>query len=333
MKFSSFLSSLKKKQILILVHFGADVDALCSAAALQFLLEKKGFNSVISVPDHLNSNAKKLSFELQIKYKKNFFPESDAIILVDFNSAEMLGSLKQEFLDSKKPVFVLDHHSIPSGFSFKNFLIDEKAVSCTEIVYFLFNEMKVHLTPKISLLLLSGLVTDSAGFRVVNKNTFFIAGNLLKKTKKSFIEVTELFETSRDLSERIALLKASKRARLFNLNGFVAVSSEVGSFESSAANALIKLGADLSFVVNTKNNKTALSARANSHFLNSAKISLPEILFFLEKKFNGKSGGHAGAAGFNGEKTESEKILAECIEVTKKLIKEREGKISFKEYT
>jgi nanoRNase/pAp phosphatase (c-di-AMP/oligoRNAs hydrolase) len=59
---------------------------------------------------------------------------------------------------------------------------------------------------------------------------------------------------------------------------------------------------------------------------------LPEILFFLEEKFKGKSGGHAGAAGFNGEKTEPKKILAECIEITKKLIKEREGKISFKEY-
>ncbi len=102
------LSTLSSKKVIILTHAGADVDAFASAAIFSLFLGK---NSKIGIPDHINLNAKALAENTNTQFEINpDISDFDAIIIVDLNSYEMLGSLKKSVMDYKKPIYVFDHH-------------------------------------------------------------------------------------------------------------------------------------------------------------------------------------------------------------------------------
>lgn len=326
-KFHLFLHSLKGKKIIIMPHAGADVDAIASAGAL-FLALKKKFKPKIIVPEHISLDAKALAEKLSIPFEVNTdkIDSFDGIILVDLNSEEMLGSMKEAVLSSKKPVFLIDHHLKPKKlFILENFsLINENRVSSTEIVFELLKENNFPIDSKISSLLACGIITDSAGFTVADPKTFFVMSLLLKKSKRSFFELKQLFFVPMDESQRIAKLKAAKRLNMLKLGKHLIVTTKVGSFEADAASALIRLGASLAFAGNSDKGRIRISARANNSFVNETGIDLvKDVLSGIEKEFKGNSGGHRAAAAFNGKGKEIDTPLKRCIELTENYFKKK----------
>jgi nanoRNase/pAp phosphatase (c-di-AMP/oligoRNAs hydrolase) len=335
-RIKSFLSSLKGKNIALITHFGADVDSFSAAAALNEALKKKFF-PVIVVPGHLNLNARKLAFNTNQKFELNSsLKKFDGAILLDFSSIEMLGNLRDEFLDFKKPVLIIDHH-IPAKINaiksrFK--IIDKNASSSCNIVLNTLIKEKFLINKRIATFICCGIIADSVFFQVANEKTFSDMAFALKKSGLSIQKIFSLFSTKMDLSERIARLKAAKRVKIFGIGGFLICITDVGCFEASAANSLIRLGADVAFAGDIKKNSVLVSARASFDFINKTSFSLPEDVFFkLKNFFEGNGGGHAGAASFSGKAETIEEVLNKCLELVKEFIQSKNPNVKIKQYS
>jgi len=336
MSFSSFLSELKNKKILILSHAGADVDGISSAAALHEFLKSKKMNSVIGAIDRINLTAlnviKKLGIEVQLNPDLSKF---DGIIVVDTNTFKMFGSKEKELRNFKKPVFVIDHHqkqkhSITEG---KYNYINESFVSTTELVYQLFRQEDFKINSKAASLIALGIITDSSGFYISDFRSFQIMAEMLKETKKTYGELLELLQRDETPGEKIAKLKAAQRVKIYKIGELIAVTTNVGSFESDAANALIKLGADIAFSASQDKESIALSGRAKTFLVDKEGFNVAKnVIEILPNYFEGHGGGHAGAAGFNGREKDEQKVLKKCIDLTLEFFKEKNPKIQLKEY-
>jgi len=331
------LSLFKRKKILLVTHAGADVDALCAAGAL-FLYLKKNNSVKILVPDHIALPAKAVAKSLHIPYRIGFGPIPkgiDALFLVDFNDLAMAGSLKNEIAGFGGEIFLIDHHQPAKKriAKAKNSLVSPKAVASCELVFDWIKKSGLRLEGRPAACIAAGIVTDSAYFLTANSRTFSIMSEALEKSGKTFSTITRLFSVKPGFDEKIAKLKAAKRARIFLVSGYIVATSDVGAFEADSASALVKIGADIAFVGDVDEGKLRISGRASQRLVKKSGFSLANHVFQkLPEFFPGSGGGHAGAAGFNGKGKDINQALAKCLVLTKQFFRKRKG-YRFKEYT
>jgi len=327
--------SLKGKKILVLTHKGADVDAI-SASSILYLLLRKDNLVEIAVPEHLNKTAEKLAEQMEIPFTMQpDFSMFDTLFIVDLNSYSMLGNLAPEAKNFKGKRFLFDHHT-KSDESIEADYCEciENAASTTEVLW---NEMKKHsIKPneKIALLTATGLITDSGGFSFVSRDSFRVMAEVLELTKKDYREIRELFSVEVDFSERLARLKAARKSRIYRVGDFIAVTSEIGSFESQSASALVRVAADIAFVAMKSKGKVRVSGRARFKFVDEFELDLARDIFQpLSEFFEGEGGGHVTAAAFTGKSDSKQAVLDKCMELLLEKIKEKNKRgLEFKEY-
>jgi len=328
------LSYFKGKKIVLLTHAGADVDALCSAAALSLFLSRKN-NVRVGIPEHISMEAKNIAKRLGVNYSISpKLGKADVLILLDFNSWDMLGEMASAVKAFKGKTFLLDHHakSRQSIAPSKNTWVEPNAVATCILIYKWLKKSKADFTPKMATLIAAGITTDSAHFFTADSETFLVMSEMLAKAGKKFSEINFLLHVPRDFSEKIAILKAAKRSRIFRLGDFILVMAEVGAFEADAATALVKLGADASFAGKSEQ-ELKISGRAG-RAIQAAGLNLAKDVFQqLPSHFPGSGGGHKGAAAFNGRPANSQKALLKCIELARKAVAKKKPGLQFKEYT
>ena len=331
------LFSFKGKNIALITHSGCDVDAICAAAALFFCLQKKN-RARILVPDHISLPAKALAKKLNIAYtvpQSSSLNKFNCLFLVDFNDLKMAGSLAGEISAFKGEIFLIDHHR-PAKEKIagkKNSLVDQNAVASCELAFDWLKKSNCAINKTASTCIVAGLITDSAFFTTANSKTFAILSEALEKSNLSFSAITSLFSVRQTFDEKIAKLKAAKRARIFLISNYIAVASDVGAFESDAASALVRIGADIAFVGDTENGKLRISGRASQAVVKKAGFDLAKNVFQkLPSDFSGSGGGHAGAAGFTGKGKDINAALTKCISLSRNFFKKKKG-YRFKEYT
>ncbi len=314
----SFLNSLYvrgNQKILVLVHKGADVDAIASAGAFYFLFSKKNKIKIV-VPEHINVNAKTFSQKMNIPYSvdpKIDFNSFDNLVVFDCSSKNMLSCYK-EALD-KKNLFVLDHHA--SGCRKQNFLINPKEVSTTMLLYYAFSKSKVKLSKKAATCLAAGISTDSANMILANHDVFRVMSSLLKTAEKKYSQILSLFSVPKDVSEKVSGLKAARRCKIYGSFNYVITTTEVGSFEAASAVSLLKLGSDVAFAAGIKKGSLLLCARANNAFMRETGFDLTKhVIPHLEEQFKGEGGGHPGAASFTLTANDSYAVLQQCLKRT-----------------
>ena len=147
-------------------------------------------------------------------------------------------------------------------------------------------------------------------------------------------QLVELFEIDSDLSEKIAKLKAARRAKIYNSHNHIIVTTEVGAFEPSAASVLVRLGADVAFAGATDDKgKMLISARCRNSFRDKSGFNIVTDVFSkLPGFFDGEGGGHPAAAAFNG-KGDAIQALKKCVELTDNALEKKYGKgAQLKEY-
>lgn len=331
------LKKFSKKKITIITHSGCDVDALGAAAALYFSLRKN--NKVqITVPEHISQPALLLGQRMRIPFrleKGAALPPADCIILVDFNSLSLAGALGTAILQFKGQKFLIDHHA-KTGEKIapaKNTLIDPKAVACCELVFEWMQKSGIPLSKQAAACIAAGIITDSAYFLTANSKTFAILAEAMQKSGKNFASLLALFEAKKAPDEKIASLKAAKRAKIFKAGDYIVATALVGAFEADAASILVKIGADIAFAGDSENGKLRLSGRASQETLRETGFDLAKHVFQpLGSFFKGKGGGHPGAAGFNGEADNAEEALQKCVQLTLQFFRQKNPAIQFKEY-
>jgi nanoRNase/pAp phosphatase (c-di-AMP/oligoRNAs hydrolase) len=299
------LTSLLDGNIYVLCHHNADPDSICSAYGIQQLAKvlNVSANPVIVAPGGISRLSKKIILALKIEVLENSpITDIDTIVMVDTATLHQLGEWSTKVESSKKPIIFIDHHPphpSTSGFSTIQ-IIDESASSTCEIIYQLFVDLGFSVTKKIAKALLLGIVYDSRHFKIATSKTLYSVAKLLE-INGPIQQVIELLSTEIDQSEKVARLKAAKRMRILDIGGWTIATSNISSFQASAARALLTLGADLSIVAGDKKNNLRASLRSSEKFFMNTNIHLgKDLAFKLGNIFNGSGNGHSTAAGING---------------------------------
>ncbi len=323
---SQFLSTLLQKvtnSVALILHQSADPDAIGSAAALAKLLMVHGKSKPKIFAESLNRSAKNIAqvFDITIAEAKDL-PQHNVVVLVDLNNIEQMGDLAPNLPSKNLVTFCIDHHmphkTLPK---FVNFLLyDDTVRSTAELVLQLWEASEHTLPRDEATLLASGLVYDSRHFHIAMNNTFEHFVSLLKYGAV-YDQVLKLLSTPLDKSERIARLKAAKRAVVYDEFDLIIAATVIRTYEASACRALIGLGADIALAVAAKKDEVRLSARATTDVVRERGLDLAkDVMEPLGELIGGAGGGHPSAAGANGPAS-SDHALGLALQLLRKTLK------------
>ncbi len=318
------LEDAKASFIVLLCHRSADADAICSAYALQGLLKRFLPSAVIEIgcPQGVNKPAK-LLFEympITVNLKPNI-ESAEAIVLLDMNTIEQLDEVADVIKKSSSPKIIIDHHapSIETMQSCKVCIVDEKAAANCELIYRLYSEAGVEPNLNEAKALFIGIAFDTRHFALANSPTFEIIAKLVVQGIDAQQTLAQ-FALPIDPSERVAKLKACKRAKIIKVEGWIIALSHVSAYQAPAAKALVDLGAHMSAVAGKKNGKVELSLRSTRQFNELAGVHLGvDIAAPLGEYLHGVGGGHAMASGVSGV-GEIQESLKQCLVLLKQKI-------------
>jgi bifunctional oligoribonuclease and PAP phosphatase NrnA len=331
MSFKELLKTLKAQEasfVLLLCHRSADADAVCSAYGLQGLLKRFLPDVVVEVgcPQGVNKPTKQLLMHMPITVNlKPNIESAEVIILVDMNTIEQLDEVADKINKSPAPKIIVDHHAPSSETTkiCKVCIIDEKAAANCEIIYRLYKEAKVEPTLNEAKALFIGMAFDTRHFALASSETFGIAAKLVEKGIDAQ-ETLAQFAAPIDPSERVAKLKAAKRAKVLKIQGWIIALSHVSAYQAPAAKALVDLGAHMAAVAGKKNGKVEISLRCTREFSEIAGVHLgTDIAAPLGEYLKGVGGGHAMAAGISG-KGDIEAALKQCWVLLRRKINKKE---------
>lgn len=303
--------------ILLLCHHNADPDAVGSAYAFESLLTRCRPNTIVEIGtgQGISKLSKHILKRIPINLKMQ--PEvekADIIVLLDTNTIQQLGQLAERVRKSSAPIIVVDHHaSHPQTEQIAKLCItDEEASSTCEIVFSFYKEMGIKPNLNEAKALFLGITFDTRHFVLANSSTFKTISELSDIGVNPQEELSS-FALPMDFSERVARIKACRRAKLIRIENWIIALSHVSAYQASAARALIDLGAHMAAVAGEKNEKIEISMRCTREFNQLTNIHLGrDIAKPLGEYLQGMGGGHATAAGVNG-KGYIEEGLKRCL--------------------
>ncbi|MDR0372148.1 MAG: DHH family phosphoesterase [Nitrososphaerota archaeon] len=327
MSFKELLSVLEETQagfVLLLCHRSADADSICSAYGLQGLIKRFLPNVVVEIgcPAGINKPSKALLDYLPITVNpKPNIESAEVIVLLDMNTVEQLDESADAVKKSSAPKIIIDHHA-PNQETMqlcRLCIIDDKAAANCELIYNLYAETDIKPNLNEAKALFVGIAFDTRHFALANSPTFVILAALVSEGIDAQQTLAQ-FALPIDSSERIAKLKACKRAKIVNIEDWIVALSHVSAYQAPAAKALVDLGAHVSAVAGKKSGKIEISLRSVRQFNEGTGVHIgTDIATPLGEYLQGVGGGHAMAAGVSG-KGEIQDALKQCLALLKQKI-------------
>ena len=150
------------QRVLVTSHIRPDGDAIGSSLALGLALLDSGKQVQVVLADGLPASFRHLpgSENIQTRAKGEF----DLIISVDCSDLKRVGKALDGY---RPPDIVIDHHSTNESFGDLN-LIDPQAAATASVLARYMPAWNLTITAPIAANLLTGLVTDTLGFRTSN---------------------------------------------------------------------------------------------------------------------------------------------------------------------
>jgi len=307
--------------VLLLCHHNADPDAVCSAYAFQGLLTKVKPNVTVEIGTGQGISRLSKHILKRLPITVNLQPnveKADAIVLLDTNTTQQLGQLSERVAKTTAPIIVIDHHAAHPATEriAKLCITDEEASSTCEIVYNFYKQLNTKPDLNEAKALFLGITFDTRHFVLAKTSTFKTISELSDIGVNPQEELSSL-ALPMDFSERVARIKACRRAKLIKIENWIIALSHVSAYQASAARALVDLGAHLAAVAGQKNEKVEISLRCTREFNQVTGIHLGrDIAKPLGEYLQGMGGGHATAAGVNGT-GHIEKGLKRCLRLIK----------------
>ena len=150
------------QRVLITSHVRPDGDAIGSSLALGLALLDAGKQVQVVLSDGLPASFKHLPGSEMIKTRAE--GEFDLIISVDCSDLKRIGKALNGY---HPPDIVIDHHATTEGFGILN-LVDPEAAATASVLTRNMPAWGLAITTPIAANLLTGLVTDTLGFRTSN---------------------------------------------------------------------------------------------------------------------------------------------------------------------
>jgi phosphoesterase RecJ-like protein len=170
-------------RVLVTSHVRPDGDAIGSSLALTLGLLDAGKQVQVVLSDGLPDGFKYLPGAELVRTKAD--GDFDLIISVDCSDLERIGSALDGF---RAPDIIIDHHVTTEDFGTLN-LVEPQAVATASVLSDHMPEWGLVITSPIASNLITGLVTDTLGFRTSNT------------TPGSLRQVARLMEIGADLSQ------------------------------------------------------------------------------------------------------------------------------------
>lgn len=160
------LLTLKKvlqvsKRILIVSHIRPDGDAIGSLLGLGIAFQQAGYSVQMVLRDGVPSKFRFLAGIKQVT--REVKTEYDLAFVVDCSDLERTGDV----FGDRQPDVNIDHHVTNTEYAKIN-IVDEKAVSTTELILRILESFDFKITKDVASALLMGLITDTIGFQTSN---------------------------------------------------------------------------------------------------------------------------------------------------------------------
>ena len=172
---------LAARTILIVAHVAPDGDAIGSLLGLALPLRGLGKRVTAAVDDGVPPDLRFIPGSDTVLPKLDS-GQFDLLITVDSSDLERIGQVGAYGMARSRRCVNLDHHPTNTRFGDIH-LVAPEAVAAVQIVYDLLARMNIELGPDVALALLTGLVTDTQGFRIsaTNSRTLAIAQDLMQR--------------------------------------------------------------------------------------------------------------------------------------------------------
>jgi phosphoesterase RecJ-like protein len=160
---------------LLTTHVNPDADAIGSEIALFQILNRKGKS--VKIINH-SSTPYNLQFldESNIIEKFNSVEHQslistvDVLVALDFNRADRMVSMQNDFIKSKSIKICIDHHQDPSNFVDHQFIDSEYSATAHIIHEFIKKKNYTDLIKDIALPIYAAILTDTGSFRFERTN-------------------------------------------------------------------------------------------------------------------------------------------------------------------
>jgi bifunctional oligoribonuclease and PAP phosphatase NrnA len=164
--FDSAVELFKRyNKIFVAAHIMPDGDCLGSALGLAWALRQRGKTVTVTCNDHVSNSFAYLAGFSELAPK--IPTDEELLVYVDGSAADRFGAAYDPKLFNGRPVLAIDHHVTNEYFAPINF-IDTYAASTAEIIYRFVRALDIPLDQTIAQCLLTGIVTDTLGFRTAN---------------------------------------------------------------------------------------------------------------------------------------------------------------------
>ena len=282
----------KAESIVILTHENPDGDAIGTGLALYHSLKQMGKNPDIIIPAYPR-NFGFLPGTSEIKKESNI-EKYDLAIAVDCATIKMLNGFASYFEDAKVKI-EFDHHGKNAMFADYN-IVDQVSPACAQILVSSFEYLNIDITKDIATCLLTGIITDTGGFKNsgITTETFEFAGwalskgvNLSNVYRQSMMIITPTkFEMQKIAMDRLEFFEAGKIAFTY----ITKEDDEKVGIEPGDHDGIVEIGrnikgVEVSIFIHEKENGFKASLRSNDY------VDVSEICML----FGG--GGHIKAAG------------------------------------
>lgn len=301
----------RAERILIISHIRPDGDAVGSLIGMGLILEDLGKEVNLVLEDGVPKVFYHLTgYDRVYKAAAGVY---DLVIVVDSSDIDRIGSVLDQY---GEPDVNIDHHPTNTQFASLN-LVVEDAVATVEIIYDLARELEYPISQATAEALLTGLLTDSLGFRTSNSSprTLRIAAELQELGadlpelyKKAMLEKS--YEAIKYWGKGLGRIEKEGRLAWTSLNLEDRLETDYpGRDDADLVNVLTRIrDVDISVVfVEQKNGTVKVSWRSKPGF----DVSL------VATQFGG--GGHKPAAGADIQGS-LENVQADVLEATRKAL-------------
>jgi len=170
----------KANRVLVIAHVDPDGDAIGSMTALGQGLAQLGKRVTLACDDAVPARFLSLPMAGEVRRAPNVDVPYDLVIAVDCADELRMGWAYHSLPEPKPSLANIDHHVTNTRFGAFN-IVEPEASSTAEVLYRFLPEIGVEMTRGIAESLLTGIVTDTIGFRTTNvtASTLRVAADLV----------------------------------------------------------------------------------------------------------------------------------------------------------
>ena len=216
MTLDEILKEIKNAEsIVVLTHESPDGDAVGSSTAMRLLLKSLGKSSDVIIPKF----ARIYNFLPGIEEVKTMSDVENYDLAISLDCADVKRLAGKEYFENSKKTIVIDHHGSNNMYGDLNY-VNPVAPACCEILAMMANYFEVEITKELGTCIMTGIITDTGGFRHTNINaeTFEFTAELIRKGvnipdiyKRTLRTVTRAnFKLTKRVMSRMEMLEDGK---------------------------------------------------------------------------------------------------------------------------